>query len=110
MSRMRPSLLQRGKVKKFFEGVMDRCKKNLKIPPKDPCSFGKNKKCPWWVEDRKANYCMWKWIEQNDPLGEKVNTYEKLGKALGLTGAAIHQNFFYKIRKKLKELLENDTH
>lgn len=97
----------RGDKRKKF---MRRCKAGLKDLPKKECIYGRNKICPWWVMDSKAKYCLWVWLEmeENQPGGEKVNTYHKIGKALGLTGSAVHQHFRHKIRKKLREILDEE--
>ena len=78
------------------------CPFNKELPPKYICYLGKNKECPYWVEDRKSKYCIWKWIDDHPG----PNTYEVIGKALGKTGARIHQEIMYNIIPKLQELLK----
>jgi hypothetical protein len=48
--------------------------------PTRPCLLGQRSECAWGVQDRRANFCMWLWIDQN-PDGPE--TQPKMAAALG---------------------------
>jgi len=60
------------------------------------------------VKSKEDRFCLWIWLQRNS-VGDKPNTFQKIGDALGLTGAAIQQQFKYGIQEKLRELLKKEA-